>query len=168
MPRPAEPSIKGFLHSTPPRTAEAKHPSFRRSAVFRGTLLAILLALLLIIYLAPSSFSKVSHFRRPPVLPKLYSATLQDLASGLQKGHFTSQDLVRTYLARIAEVQDEFHAVIETNPHALAEAKLLDEARKRSNVPFGLWHGIPILIKDNIATARPELVLKSCFFCLTM
>jgi Asp-tRNA(Asn)/Glu-tRNA(Gln) amidotransferase A subunit family amidase len=56
-----------------------------------------------------------------------------------------------TYLARIAEVNPILHAVIETNPDALTIAASLDEQRKAGNV-IGPLHGVPIIIKDNIAT----------------
>ena len=55
------------------------------------------------------------------------------------------------YLARIAEVNPILHAVIETNPDALYIAASLDAERKAGNV-IGPLHGVPILIKDNIAT----------------
>ncbi|KAJ3121789.1 hypothetical protein HK100_012235 [Physocladia obscura] len=54
-------------------------------------------------------------------------------------------------LSQIEEVNSNLHAVIETNPDALALAKNADAERLRlETVP--LLHGIPILIKDNIAT----------------
>lgn len=89
--------------------------------------------------------------------PDLLTATLSDLRKGLDGGHFTSHDLVKAYMARNDEVDDKLHAVIETNPHAMAEAVQLDNARanRRSR---GALHGIPILLKDSIATARLEYV----------
>src|SRR5208283_3867348 len=44
------------------------------------------------------------------------------------------------------------NAVIEVNPDALAIAAALDRERKAKG-PRGPLHGIPVLIKDNIATA---------------
>lgn len=83
--------------------------------------------------------------------PQLYHATLEDLTDGLESGCFTSVDLVNVYLARIAEVNDELHAVIETNPDALEIATQLDADRASGKI-MGPLHGIPILVKDNIAT----------------
>lgn len=47
------------------------------------------------------------------------------------------------------------HAVIETNPKGLQEAAALDHERKVSGARSAL-HGIPILVKDNIATIAEE------------
>jgi amidase len=58
--------------------------------------------------------------------------TLEEIAVGFDTGKFTVVDLVNTYLARIREVNDELHAVIETNPDAVAIAKRLDEEMKQS------------------------------------
>ena len=83
--------------------------------------------------------------------PNLYSATLEDLTTGLDTGCFTSVDLVNAYLSRINEVNHKLHAVIVTNPDALDIAAGLDAERASGNSK-GPLHGIPILVKDNIAT----------------
>lgn len=45
----------------------------------------------------------------------------------------------------------QLNSIIQISPHAVSEAALLDAQRKEGNVlPL---HGIPILVKDNIATA---------------
>jgi amidase len=71
----------------------------------------------------------------------------------------------QTYFARIEEVNLQgpaLRAVIETNPSALEQAKLLDLERKLKG-PRGPLHGIPILLKDNIATLHSEgMTLKIC------
>lgn len=46
-------------------------------------------------------------------------------------------------------------AVLETNPSALRQAAELDLERKLIG-PRGPLHGIPILLKDNIATLHSE------------
>jgi amidase len=66
----------------------------------------------------------------------------------------------QAYLARIEEVNlkgPTLHAVLETNPHALAQAAASDLERKvKGNHNLGLLHGIPILVKDNIATSHED------------
>ncbi|GJE93160.1 amidase signature enzyme [Phanerochaete sordida] len=92
------------------------------------------------------------------MFPDLYEASIAELQEGLAKGHFSSEDLVKAYFARIEEVNLQgptLRAVIETNPSALAQARALDLERKILG-PRGPLHGIPILLKDNIATLHSE------------
>ncbi|MBI3490945.1 MAG: amidase [Acidobacteria bacterium] len=85
----------------------------------------------------------------------LEEATIAELQQRLQSGRETARSLVEKYLARIDAIDRQgpaLHSVIETNPDALSIADQLD-AERRSRGPRGPLHGIPILIKDNIATA---------------
>lgn len=84
-------------------------------------------------------------------LPELLDANLEELVSGLESGAFSSADLVATYTARINEVNGTLRAVTELNPDAEAIATEADERRARGEV-LGPLHGIPILLKNNIAT----------------
>ncbi|KAF8996739.1 hypothetical protein BDQ17DRAFT_1411673 [Cyathus striatus] len=66
-------------------------------------------------------------------LPDLYEASVLELQDGLDKGLFTSVDLVKAYFTRIEEVNlkgPALHAVLETNPNALATAALLNKEHK--------------------------------------
>ena len=79
-------------------------------------------------------------------------ATVADLQSLMQSGHLTARSLVESYLARIRLVDPKLQSVLEINPDALAIADALD-AERQAKGPRGPLHGIPVLIKDNIATA---------------
>jgi amidase len=84
----------------------------------------------------------------------LQEVTLSDLQTGLQSGHDTATSLTKKYLARIGELDRHgpaLNSVIELNPAALQIAHDLDRERKRSGAR-GPLHGIPVLIKDNLAT----------------
>ncbi|KNZ80737.1 Putative amidase, partial [Termitomyces sp. J132] len=62
------------------------------------------------------------------------------------------------YFARIEEVNLKgpfLRAVLETNPTALSKAAELDSERQKKVVRSAL-HGIPVLLKDNIATVASE------------
>ncbi|OKO93433.1 hypothetical protein PENSUB_12496 [Penicillium subrubescens] len=78
-------------------------------------------------------------------------------AKGLQRsferGDVTSLDLVKQYLAQIQRHDSKLHAMIQMTPNDLLEAraKLLDQERAAGKTR-GPLHGIPIIIKDNVAT----------------
>src|SRR5437868_8562345 len=78
--------------------------------------------------------------------------TIPQLQSLMASGQFTSRDLTHGYIQRIAELNPLIHAVIEVNPQAIAIASQRDNERRTGQVR-GLLHGIPILLKDNIATS---------------
>ena len=128
------------------------HRSFRSSLkskmrffTFTAALSGIALASALVV--APYATTAVNHTR----FPLLLEATLDDLVAGLESNLFTSADLVKAYSLRILEVNSTLHVVTELNPDALAIATHADELRKNGTV-LGPLHGIPILIKNNIAT----------------
>lgn len=82
-------------------------------------------------------------------------ANVADLQAAMQSGKLTSQNLVKAYLARIRAIDKSgprINSIIELNPDALSIAKALDAERKAKG-PRGPLHGIPVLLKDNIATA---------------
>lgn len=97
----------------------------------------------------PSDFTHEGPAR---LFPPLIDAGLTDLSGGLESGAFTSVDLVHAYIARIKETNDVLHAVTEINPDALSIAASLDQDRRDGHV-LGPLHGIPVLIKNNIATS---------------
>jgi amidase len=78
-------------------------------------------------------------------------ATIPELQAMMNAGQLTSRELTQGYLARIASLNPLLHAVIETNPQAVAIAAQLDNERRAGNVR-GPLHGIPVIVKDNIAT----------------
>ncbi|KAM0513372.1 hypothetical protein ACHAPE_007834 [Trichoderma viride] len=101
------------------------------------------------------SFSSLSHCLQHAhdAFPPLLDATLADLRSGLDKNLFTSVDLVRAYIDRIQEVNPMLKAVTEINPDAVSIAEERDAERRDGIDPAKLpLHGIPVILKDNIAT----------------
>jgi amidase len=79
-------------------------------------------------------------------------ATIPELQELMSSGMLTSVQLTTSYLERIATFNPLLHAVIETNPDALTIAAALDTERQSGRLR-GPLHGIPILVKDNLATA---------------
>ena len=82
-------------------------------------------------------------------------ATIPELQAAMASGQVTGARLVRDYLDRIYSLNPLLHSVIQTNPVAVCIAQQLDEERRNGHVR-GPLHGIPVLLKDNIATASED------------
>jgi amidase len=78
-------------------------------------------------------------------------ATIPQLQAAMASGALTSAGLTHGYINRVQSLNPTLHAVIEMNPNAVAIATALDHERRNGHVR-GPLHGIPILVKDNIAT----------------
>jgi amidase len=86
---------------------------------------------------------------------ELDEITISELQDGMKSGRFTARSLVEKYRARIDEIDKRgpaVNAIIELNPDASSIADALDQERKAKG-PRGPLHGVPVVIKDNIATA---------------
>jgi amidase len=97
---------------------------------------------------APTTATTVAAF-------DLEEATIADLQKRMESGRDTARSIVDKYLARIEAIDRQgpaLHSVIETNPDARSIADALDAERKAGKIR-GPMHGIPVLLKDNIATA---------------
>ena len=104
-----------------------------------------------VLALSPLASTEVAKGNDKP--PGLLDATLDQLRHGLDTGLFTSVDLAKAYIARIHEVNGDLHAVNEINPDALAIAATMDGERKKAyGQHLPPLHGIPVIVKDNIAT----------------
>ena len=77
--------------------------------------------------------------------------SITQLQAAMAAGQLSAKDLVQGYLNRIQQLGPTLNAVIETNTNAIATANSLDRERKAGHVR-GPLHGIPLLVKDNIAT----------------
>src|SRR6266446_70972 len=80
-----------------------------------------------------------------------FEAAIPQLQALMASGALTSRALTLAYLQRINRLNPLLNAVIETNPNAVDIATQLDNKR-RSGQLLGPLHGIPLLLKDNIAT----------------
>ncbi|KAK0610365.1 amidase, partial [Bombardia bombarda] len=99
------------------------------------------------------NFNSTRNMATHTTLPSLLHLTIEEAAEGLRSGLFTTVDLTKAYLKRIDEVT-ELNAILQLNPDALTVAHELDErARSGNGKSLGPLHGLPILVKDSIATA---------------
>ena len=98
-------------------------------------------------------FSPMSRLTAaPPQRPSFLEATIPQLQALMNSGRLTSRDLTAGYLSRMAALNPLLGAVIETNPNAISIAVQRDRERRNGQLR-GPLHGIPMLVKDNIATA---------------
>src|ERR1700724_3855915 len=84
------------------------------------------------------------------------NATISDLQEALAAGRTRAAGLVRAYTARIEghdHAGPRLNALRELNPDALAIAETLDARKSGMRRPL---EGIPILVKDNIATGDAQ------------
>jgi amidase len=88
-------------------------------------------------------------------VPALLTGGIESLQAEMAAGRTTARELVRQYSQRVHTLDDggpRLGHVLELNPDATTIAAGLDEERRRGAVR-GPLHGIPILLKDNLATA---------------
>lgn len=82
----------------------------------------------------------------------LRNATILDVQRSMAGSALTAVELTLYFIERIRRLDvGKLHSVIELNLDALTLAQKLDDARRAGSVS-GPLHGIPILLKDNIAT----------------
>jgi amidase len=99
--------------------------------------------------IAMSGASLATAVQAQPLGPYASAAEQQ---AAMRAGRLTSEQLTRLSLDRIAEIDKagpRLNAVLTVNPHALADARKLDQERRAGRVR-GPLHGVPILLKDNI------------------
>ena len=90
--------------------------------------------------------------RRGELDDLLTSATIPNIQALIESGDLTSEELVVYYVDRIQRYDiDGLNSVIELNPQALEIARALDDERASRTDQSGMY-GIPVLLKDNIAT----------------
>ncbi|EFJ26936.1 hypothetical protein SELMODRAFT_172412 [Selaginella moellendorffii] len=86
---------------------------------------------------------------RSPIL----EASVEEIQQAFRSGSLTSREIVGFYLDRIVHLNPTLNGVIQLNPDALALADEADAQRRQSSAVAQGLHGIPVLLKDSIATA---------------
>ncbi|KAI8533141.1 hypothetical protein RHMOL_Rhmol11G0273100 [Rhododendron molle] len=80
-------------------------------------------------------------------------ASVQEIQIAFEQSKLTSRKLVEFFIREIQRLNPVLCAVIEVNPDVLYLAEKADQERKAKAPVSKSWlHGIPILLKDNIAT----------------
>ncbi|GMN48688.1 hypothetical protein TIFTF001_017857 [Ficus carica] len=118
-----------------------------------STLSRTLFPCLLLILLATISSHEAYTVTAAHQVPNIGEATVDDLRLAFKQNKLTSRQVVGFYLGRIRRLNPVLNGVIEVNPDALYLADKADHERKaKAPVSFSRLHGIPVLVKDNIAT----------------
>jgi len=103
--------------------------------------------------LASAGLPAAGNSMTPPAA--LEEATIATLSDAMASGKASSQWITRAYLDRIEALDRQgptLRSVIEIAPDAMEVAAQRDIER-REGKRLGPLHGVPILLKDNIATA---------------
>ncbi|KAK6159560.1 hypothetical protein DH2020_006874 [Rehmannia glutinosa] len=79
-------------------------------------------------------------------------ATIKDVQRAFTENKLTSRQLVDYYLNRIETLNPVLRSVIEVNPDAADQAERADFERRGDNRSRPFLHGVPVLLKDSIAT----------------
>ncbi|KAJ5921256.1 amidase signature enzyme [Penicillium verhagenii] len=79
------------------------------------------------------------------------TATAHELQALMISGTLKSTDLVEEYIWRIENHNSYLNAIFEYSPTAMQRAADMDSARQNGEF-LGPLHGIPIVLKDNMAT----------------
>ena len=93
-------------------------------------------------------------FQCPPLHGlDLFDSDLETLQDLLRSGKITSTSLTQHCLDRIHATNKFLECVVEINPDALSIAGQSDERRRDGQFrPRSIFEGVPVLLKDNMAT----------------
>lgn len=160
---PARLNLFPTCHLTPPHLDPTPPVQFELMLSAKLVVQSVVCLIAVSVLLMPGNgilrqlISAVFRRKRPPAAMDLdlLTATADDLQRLLSTNSgFTSKQLVTSYLEQIRRHDDYLRAIINTAPEQLLlqRAEQLDDERKAGTVR-GPLHGIPVLLKDNIATS---------------
>src|SRR5688572_2202560 len=82
----------------------------------------------------------------------LIKMTAADLAELLALGKATSVEITQAHLDRIAAVDDDVHAFLHVDADGALQAARESDARRAAGEPASPLDGVPIAVKDVMAT----------------
>ncbi|KAF5443814.1 hypothetical protein F2P56_036340 [Juglans regia] len=116
--------------------------------VHRRPLLSLLFSPLILL-LVFSGLVNTTHGSQFTII----EATIDDIQRAFSRKELTSRRLVDLYLDQIARLNPLLRSVLEVNPDARDQADEADRQREEAAAgSLGELHGIPVLLKDSIAT----------------
>ena len=75
-------------------------------------------------------------------------STLTELAQGLRKKTFSSEELAREYLTRIDKANQALHAYVSVDPDSVVAQARSADVRRAAGVSLSALDGVPIAAKD--------------------
>jgi Asp-tRNA(Asn)/Glu-tRNA(Gln) amidotransferase A subunit family amidase len=91
----------------------------------------------------------------------LHELSAVELAGAYRAGTLSPVEVTRALLARIERLEPTLNAMYLVRPETALAAAAASEARWRAAAPLSPLDGVPITIKDNIATAGDPLPIGS-------
>ena len=76
-----------------------------------------------------------------------------ELAGMIARGEVSSVEVVEAHLARIDEVNPKLNAVVRRLDDTALDAAKLADAAVASGAPLGVFHGVPMTVKENVDLA---------------
>ncbi len=90
-------------------------------------------------------------------MPELHALGARELLDGYRRRAFSPVDVMRSVLARVAKWEPRLCATYLLRPERALAAARESEQRWRRAAPMGPLDGVPVTIKENIATAGDPL-----------
>ena len=109
--------------------------------------------------LTPLQLSQIANWNLAAASIKpftVFEKSVTELQEAMTSGVTTAQDITREYLARLSLYDRSgpaFRSVLAINPRAVADARARD-AERAARTARGPFHGVPIVLKDNIDTTE--------------
>lgn len=89
----------------------------------------------------------------------LFRLTVRDMLRMQKSGEVSSEEIVRAHIARIEALNPSINALVHVfGDRAIAAAKIADDMRSK-NQWLGPLHGVPLTIKESIATRGTDVTL---------
>nr|XP_009630803.1 probable amidase At4g34880 [Nicotiana tomentosiformis] len=113
---------------------------------------SVLFSSLLILLLCFISFNNTNGNCEQEYHFNIEEATIKDIQLAFAQNKLTSRKLVDLYLHKIETLNLVLRGVIEVNPDVRKQADEADKQREIIKKKMSSLHGIPVLVKDSIAT----------------
>lgn len=133
--------------------SEQPEPRRPQSSLSRRELMMLMGSAGIVTGVSACTSRSSTETRGAPLADPLYYSSVTALSNALQGREVSSEEVVKSCLDRIEEVNPRINAVVQLlTEDALARAREADAALARGEIT-GPLHGIPMTIKDSLDTA---------------